>query len=251
MVWFFKFFKKSTEKLTLICYIKSVLYKKGIIMLSKKVRGAVDKEVEYRQKNGVYGLFMMFVGAVIAVIIGVFLYLSPFFNKKTSPPLNQPVEVVPTTTASAESAPEEGYRFYEILPKQEFQTAPEGVSMQAVKPQPTTDLPVDEVVEMTVVEEEGSYDDGEDEAEMSIEFAEPEITYILQIRTYDNATEADQKRAEVMMAGIDAQVIKRYANDEVAYQVVSVPMASQEEAIRAYTRLQSNGIDAVVVEQKH
>lgn len=219
-------------------------------MLNKKVRGAVDKDIEYRQKNGVYGLFMMFVGAVIAVIIGVFLYLSPFFNKKISPPLNQPVEVVPTATVSTESTPEEGYRFYEILPKQEFQTAPEGVSMQTVASSPATELPVDEVVEMTVVEEEGSYDD-ESEGGMSIEFAKPETTYILQIRTYDNATEADQKRAEVMMAGIDVQVIKRYTEDEsVLYQVVSVPMVSKEEAIRAYTRLQSNGIDSVVVEQQ-
>lgn len=206
-------------------------------------RGAINKEVEEKQKNGIYGLFMMFVGALIAVMIGMFLYLSPFFNKK-DPALNAPTTVVPI-----EQTPKDDYQFYEILPKQEFESPPQGLSLPKDLEQETQqELPVDSVVEaptaenIEVVEEAQTY-------EGMVEYA-PKVTYILQVRSYYEAMEADQKRAEVMMAGVDAQVVKRYAGGETIYQVISSAM-DKNEAMLAYERLKSNGIDSLIVEQKH
>lgn len=218
-----------------------------------KKQGAVDVVEETRKKEAVRGLFFMLLGAVIAGMAGVFLYLSPFLNKeKPQPALNEPVKVEPINT---EEKPKDEYVFYEVLPKQDFQSTPDGASMQD-KPKQTDELPVDKVVktapeEMVVVEDENeTYDDASDVGDVSID-APPKTTYILQVRSYENSDEADQKRAEVLMAGVDADIIKRDVNGTVLYQVVSTAFDTEEEAVFAYNRLQSSGIDAVVVERTH
>lgn len=217
----------------------------------KRKKGAVDKELEIRQKSGMQSLFMMFMGAVLAVMIGVFFYLSPFFNQKTTAPLNAPVQVVPLEQANEQAQ----YEFYEVLPEQEFRSIPEGVGVQD-EPE-TLELKVDEVVrpapapaetadEIVVVEENETYD----APSMSIQRSN-DTTYILQIRSYDNAAEADSRLGEVMMTGVDAEVVKRSDGaGGILYQVVSTPFVSRDAAMVAYGRLQSNGIDAVVIEQK-
>lgn len=211
-------------------------------------QGAVDVVEENRKKEAMRGLFFMLLGAVIAGMVGVFFYLSPFLGKeKTSPALNEPVKVTPINT---ENKPNDEYRFYEILPKQDFQSTPDGASMQD-KPQQKEELPVDKVVktappETMVVEE----DDSETYDDISIS-AVPKSTYILQVRSFENSDEADQKRAEVLMAGVDAEIVKREINGTVLYQVVSSAFDTEEEAVFAYNRLQSSGIDAVVVERSH
>lgn len=222
-------------------------------MSNKKsqVRGAVDVAAQTRKKSGFYNLLLMLLGVVAMVLLGAFFYLSPFFNKKTEPPLNQAVEVVPLP----EQKPDSTYQFYEILPEQKFRSAPEGVGVQEETPELPKELHVDAVVkadapkegEITIVEEETTYDD----PAISIDVAKSDVTYILQIRTYDNADEADIKRGEVLMAGVDARVVKRSDDNGTLYQVVSVAMNSRDEAMTAYNRLQTNGIDSVVVEQKH
>ncbi|MDO4426624.1 MAG: SPOR domain-containing protein [Moraxella sp.] len=224
----------------------------------KNARGVIDNEVETKRKNGLYSLLMMLVGALIALMVGVFFYLSPFFND-SSPPLNQAVEVVPLPEETASEVTE--YQFYEVLPEQEFRSVPEEVSVQAEKPEKVVSLKVDttvkaevpppaEVDEITVVEEDATYDEPEPSISISTG-AGTGTTYILQVRSYELANDADLKRAEVMMAGIDAQVLKRDdGTGNTIYQVVSLPMQTRDEAMSAYRRLQSNGIDSVVVEQK-
>lgn len=76
-------------------------------------------------------------------------------------------------------------------------------------------------------------------------------TYILQINSFDNASDADRRRAEVLMAGVDAQIVKkRDAQDQMLYQVISRTMATTEQAARAQRQLQNNGIDSIIVEQR-
>lgn len=219
-----------------------------------KQSGVIDKTLEERQNNGLYGLWMMFLGAVLAIALGAFFYLSPFFNKKTSPALNAPVEVVPIEETTKENETTQEYRFYEILPKQEFESPPEGASLHKPKDDKPAQLPVDQVVEAPASEDHTQIQVVEDDNqtyEGKIELAKPTSTYILQVRTYEDADEADQKRAEVMMAGVDAEVVKRFVENGVLYQVVSSTMNSKDEAMDAYQKLQSNGIDSVVVEQRH
>ena len=69
-------------------------------------------------------------------------------------------------------------------------------------------------------------------------------SHILQIKSYD------LKRAEVLMAGVDAIVVRRELNDgSFLYQVISTPM-SQSEATAASIRLRNNGIDSIIIEQR-
>lgn len=75
-------------------------------------------------------------------------------------------------------------------------------------------------------------------------------SYILQINSYDTAEDADKRRAEVLLAGIDAQVVKKTQQGDTLYQVISETYDSKTAVFLAQERLQSSGIDAFVVERK-
>ena len=80
---------------------------------------------------------------------------------------------------------------------------------------------------------------------------QPTSTYILQINSFDNADAADRRRAEVLMAGVDAQIVKKRLSDEsMVYQVISRPMPNSQLAAQAQRRLQNSGIDSLIVEQR-
>lgn len=230
-----------------------------------------DKPISRQQKDrissGLASLLWMFVGAMIAVMVGVFLYLSPLFDGfKVDVDVNPSVAVQPLPTTSEQP---ESYEFYEVLPKREFQTGRSVVGEKTEETAVASSVKPDVVVNadkatkvitsaekvdtqnqgVAIVEEETTYDD-DDTATDNIKISTTKKSYILQIRSYDNPEEADLMRAEVMMAGVDARVIKRMDNGMEIYQVVSNVMNASEVS-HASRRLKDNGIDALIVEQKH
>ncbi len=76
-------------------------------------------------------------------------------------------------------------------------------------------------------------------------------SYILQINSYNEASQADKRRAQVLMAGVDAKVIKKVNGGSVVYQVVSTAMNKPSEVLKSQRLLQKNGIDSLIVEQRH
>ena len=90
-------------------------------MLAKKPKGATEK----RKTSSVSGLLWMFVGAVLTLMIGVFLYLSPLFNfspagsGESTDADRQVQQRVDTDTDNGD------YEFYDILPNQEMATIPD------------------------------------------------------------------------------------------------------------------------------
>lgn len=103
--------------------------------------------------------------------------------------------------------------------------------------------------QIAIVEEAGTYEDDAKAATAQTE--KKKRTYILQINSFGTADEADRRRAQVLMAGVDAKVVKMTtANDETIYQVVSSPMDSREVVMMAQKGLQNNGIDSLIVEQR-
>ncbi len=76
-------------------------------------------------------------------------------------------------------------------------------------------------------------------------------SYILQINSYDEANQADKRRAQVLMAGVDAKVIKKVNGDTIVYQVVSTAMNKPSEVLKSQRLLQKNGIDSLIIEQRH
>ncbi|WP_201529410.1 SPOR domain-containing protein [Psychrobacter frigidicola] len=275
-------------------------------MLAKKPKGATEK----RKTSSVSGLLWMFVGAVLTLMIGVFLYLSPLFDfspagSTATDPNRQVQPRVDTDTDNSD------YEFYDILPNQEMATIPDEAigdsdssevgsisdfEPDAVVTQPESNRNGDNgnfgisentVIEpsrgnnnaanssddndIVIVEEEATYD-GSSPANSnttsnnsnapsktnntgagtaSVQRAGPATTYILQINSFGNADEADRRRAQVLMAGVDAKVVKNAtANGAPIYQVISRPMNNRQAVTNAQQRLQNNGIDSIIVEQR-
>nr|WP_313975843.1 SPOR domain-containing protein [uncultured Psychrobacter sp.] len=275
-------------------------------MLAKKPKGATEK----RKTSSVSGLLWMFVGAVLTLMIGVFLYLSPLFNfspagsGEGTDADRQVQQRVDTDTDNGD------YEFYDILPNQEMATIPdedfgEGSNSQSgqitdfepdvIINQPETTTPSTNdagnfgIAESTtiepsrsnnansaanssndddivIVEEDATYDgtpaasntgaaasraNTANASNASIQPAKPAATYILQINSFGDADEADRRRAQVLMAGVDAKVVKNTTGNGLPiYQVISRPMNNRQAVATAQQRLQNNGIDSIIVEQR-
>ncbi|GAA0316138.1 SPOR domain-containing protein [Psychrobacter aestuarii] len=266
-------------------------------MLAKKPKGATTK----RERSSVAGLLWMFVGAVLTLMIGVFLYLSPLFDFNKSPDNANDTDrqVQPRVNTDTDN---EDYEFYDILPNQEMVAIPDeefgdgsqaqvgdnGFEPDVVVTEPPVDsgnFGVSETTtiepsgtnaagsgddgQITVVEEDATYDapsapsnngngnansnngNGNGNAGRASVQSAGGTTYILQINSFSNADEADRRRAQVLMAGVDAKVIKNTtANGEPIYQVISRTMNSRQAVSRAQQSLQNNGIDSIIVEQR-
>jgi len=271
-------------------------------MLAKKPKGATAK----RQSSSASGLLWMFVGAVLTLMIGVFLYLSPLFDftpAKTSTQTDRQVQPRVNTNAN-----EDDYEFYDILPNQEMATIPDENILEpsqtptntAFEPdvvvvQPKSDTasndgassdnqsgsddsnrPSDSAVsgndDIVIIEENSTYESTPNSsnssntgsqdapptaqnqsrsASASVQRSAPATTYILQINSFGSADEADRRRAQVLMAGVDAKVVKNNtANGAPIYQVISRPMDNRKAVSGAQQRLQNNGIDSIIVEQR-
>lgn len=255
-------------------------------MASRPTRpSAVYKEDKERTRSGVTSIVLLLVGALMAIALMALAYFSPFFDsfrasQESAAPDEAMVEPIKDPSAPIE------YEFYEVLPEQEFRSVPEGVSVQepttsqpatlspdtivtakpTAKPKADTSADADSTDKSDKANKATKADDSVSITEESTTYDEPAnngtssntadtktgTTYILQIRSYTTADEADVKRAEVLMAGVDAVVVKRTdsAKGTHFYQVVSTPMKSREEASQASTRLRNNGIDSLIVEQK-
>lgn len=238
----------------------------------------VKPSAVYKTNKSGFGLLNIAVTVACLLIIlavGAFAYFSPLFDsfrgQETAPQVEATVEPVKDPNAPIE------YEFYEVLPEQEFRSTPEGLSTTSQDDEPSMVAP-DTIVtarpitnsaddapaksdikaaatdeadsNVSITEEHATYDEPVRDA--SSDTAKTGTTYILQIRSYTTADEADVKRAEVLMAGVDAVVVKRTDSSKGThfYQVVSTPMNSREEASQASARLSNNGIDSLIVEQK-
>ena len=229
---------------------------------------AVYKKDKAPSRLGISSFLWMLVGAVLAVTVGVFLYLSPLFASFRQAPTETVVEA--PVEPIQNSKPEVEFEFYEVLPEQDFRSVAEGVSIQepqaiakpvakpdtVVRAKPADGTKKDEAIKKdTAAESDKSSDKSSDitvvEDDSTYEEDDKATTYILQIRSYPNADDADVKRAEVLMAGVDAVVVRRDDAEQGThfYQVISTPM-SKDAATAAQARLSSNGIDALLVEQK-
>lgn len=219
----------------------------------------------------------MLVGMILTVGIGLFVYLwNPFNQGKTTTS-----DEAPMVQPKVQDKPKaNNYEFYDLLKEQQVSAVPDqAAASQPISAQPDVVLTqTDNTVNpkdpnVSVVDNPLLSDDngtkprapstltaGLDTATTSeksstdaaaVTTEEPTRTYILQINSFDNADDADKRRAEVLMAGVDAQIVKkRLSNDQTVYQVISRPMSSPEMAAQAQRQLQNSRIDSLIVEQR-
>ncbi|WP_109441461.1 SPOR domain-containing protein [Acinetobacter haemolyticus] len=133
------------------------------------------------------------------------------------------------------------YRFYDLLPQQQVTPIPE----QAVPETKQQGNVV--IIESPRVEAPTTEETGEITASEQIQPVAP--TYILQVRSYPDPDSADARRAEIILNGLSADVVRSVENGQTWYRVISGPYDSQEAALAAQQTLQHSGIDSIVIKR--
>ena len=196
--------------------------------------GKTQRGVSERPNKPKKPLIPKWLGMLVAILailcVGVMLMLW------------QPWQPVPaknqvTSDHYQEEDTNKDYRFYDLLPQQQVTPIPEQavpetkqqgnvVIIESPKPETTTEDPT---------------------AITSTEPAVPaQASYILQVRSYPDPDSADARRAEIILNGLSADVVKTVENGQTWYRVFSGPYDSQDAALAAQQTLQHSGIDSIV-----
>ena len=135
------------------------------------------------------------------------------------------------------------YRFYDLLPQPQVTPIPE----QAVPESKNSSTVV--IVEAPEAEPAINPPVTEPSLEASEAPVAHQPSYILQVRSYSDPDSADARRAEIILNGLSADVVKSVENGQTWYRVMSGPYDSPEAAIMAQQTLQRSGIDSIVVKR--
>lgn len=212
--------------------------------MSKRYKQPIHRDTEARTRSGLLSLFWMFVGAVIAVMVGVFLYMSPLFDGfRKEVEVNPPAEVAPVPQTPQKNE----YEFYEILPKREFKGGGAGLGEQKpaeteVVP-PPADIP-EEDGNIEIVEENATYDDPAEPAQTAPKSGQ----YVLKLQNPKEIEDIDRVISELKMLGVDFEPRYDLETGEVV-DITSVSM-SKSLAYETHTLLDKNGIKSIVVANK-
>lgn len=135
------------------------------------------------------------------------------------------------------------YRFYDLLPQQQVTPIPEQAIPES-KNQGTAMI----VEAPSTTQPAASESVGIDPNQSATTPQQP--TYILQVRSYNNPDQADARRAEIILNGLSADVVKSTENGQTWYRVISGPYDTQDAALAAQQTLQHSGIDSIVIKRK-
>lgn len=135
------------------------------------------------------------------------------------------------------------YRFYDLLPQQQVTPIPEQAIPES-KNQGTAMI----VEAPSAAQPAASESAGIDTNQSATTPQQP--TYILQVRSYNDPDQADARRAEIILNGLSADVVKSTENGQTWYRVISGPYDSQDAALAAQQTLQHSGIDSIVIKRK-
>ncbi|ADI92612.1 Cell division protein FtsN [Acinetobacter oleivorans] len=135
------------------------------------------------------------------------------------------------------------YRFYDLLPQQQVTPIPE----QAIPESKNQGTAM--IVEAPSAAQPAASESAGIDANPSAT-APQQPTYILQVRSYNDPDQADARRAEIILNGLSADVVKSSENGQIWYRVISGPYDSQDAALAAQQTLQHSGIDSIVIKRK-
>ncbi|WP_416040790.1 SPOR domain-containing protein [Acinetobacter lactucae] len=135
------------------------------------------------------------------------------------------------------------YRFYDLLPQQQVTPIPEQAIPES-KNQGTAMI----VEAPSTTQPAASESLGIDTDQSATIPQQP--TYILQVRSYNDPDQADARRAEIILNGLSADVVKSTENGQTWYRVISGPYDTQDAALAAQQTLQHSGIDSIVIKRK-
>lgn len=80
--------------------------------------------------------------------------------------------------------------------------------------------------------------------------AEPQESLFLQVGSFRAAAEAERRRAQIILLGLDAKVETVQANGDTWYRVQSGPFTSRDKLSKARNQLSAQGIESLLLRQK-
>ena len=136
------------------------------------------------------------------------------------------------------------YRFYDLLPQQQVTPIPEQAVPETKNNQPVVIVEAPrEAASMPTANDPAAAVSAEENVQVH------QSSYILQVRSYPDPDSADARRAEIILNGLSADVVKSVENGKTWYRVISGPYDSQDSAVAAQQTLQHSGIDSIVVKR--
>ncbi|MDM1758631.1 MULTISPECIES: SPOR domain-containing protein [Acinetobacter] len=201
--------------------------------------GKTQRGVSERPNKPKKPLIPKWLGMLVVILIILSFGVALMLWKPWAPVKTRSNEV---TSDHYQEDTNKDYRFYDLLPNQQVTPIPE----QAVPETQTSTQPVIvEAPETPSSSEEVNV--GLDSSEQAPAPVQPE--YILQVRSYPDPDSADARRAEIILNGLSADVVKATEGGQTWYRVISGPYDSQNAAVIAQQTLQHSGIDSIVVKR--
>jgi cell division protein FtsN len=204
------------------------------------VFGKTQRGVSERPNKPKKPLIPAWLGTLVVILIVLSFAVALMLWKPWAPvqPKNQ------VTSEHYQEDTNKDYRFYDLLPQQQVTPIPE----QAIPENKDSGAVV--IVEAPQAEQAASSTATDaTEAQINPTPAERTPSYILQVRSYPDPDSADARRAEIILNGLSADVVKTVEGGKTWYRVVSGPYDSQEAAVIAQQTLQHSGIDSIVVKR--
>ncbi len=201
--------------------------------------GKTQRGVSERPNKPKKPLIPKWLGMLVVILIILSFGVALMLWKPWAPVKTRSNEV---TSDHYQEDTNKDYRFYDLLPNQQVTPIPE----QAVpETQTSTQSVIVEAPETPSSSEEVNV--GLDSSEQAPAPVQPE--YILQVRSYPDPDSADARRAEIILNGLSADVVKATEGGQTWYRVISGPYDSQNAAVIAQQTLQHSGIDSIVVKR--
>lgn len=202
--------------------------------------GKTQRGVSERPNKPKKSLIPKWLGTLVAILAVLCIAVMLMLWKPWQP---VPAKNQITSEHYQEEDTNKDYRFYDLLPQQQVTPIPEQAIPES-KNQGTAMI----VEAPSTTQPAASESVGIDPNQSATTPQQP--TYILQVRSYNDPDQADARRAEIILNGLSADVVKSTENGQIWYRVISGPYDTQDAALAAQQTLQHSGIDSIVIKRK-
>jgi len=204
------------------------------------VFGKTQRGVSERPNKPKKPLIPKWLGTLVAILAVLCIAVMLMLWKPWQP---VPAKNQITSEHYQEEDTNKDYRFYDLLPQQQVTPIPEQAIPES-KNQGTAMI----VEAPSTTQPAASESVGIDPNQSATTPQQP--TYILQVRSYNDPDQADARRAEIILNGLSADVVKSTENGQTWYRVISGPYDTQDAALAAQQTLEHSGIDSIVIKRK-
>jgi len=204
------------------------------------VFGKTQRGVSERPNKPKKPLIPKWLGTLVAILAVLCIAVMLMLWKPWQP---VPAKNQITSEHYQEEDTNKDYRFYDLLPQQQVTPIPE----QAIPESKNQGTAM--IVEAPSTTQPAASESAEIDPNQSATIPQ-QPTYILQVRSYNDPDQADARRAEIILNGLSADVVKSTENGQTWYRVISGPYDTQDAALAAQQTLQHSGIDSIVIKRK-